>query len=165
MFLRRDVDVLLCYRTAHVGVTIPASLAAEIRLGDDQFIAVAHRTLQGTLASKLENRQPLPMLSYPESSFLGKVFREDCLPNLPRPCCFETVCESAFSAGLKEMVMNGMGIAWLPRRLVAEELVAGTLLDLSRELGAVDLQVLVYWNHSCRWKLPAASIETREALQ
>lgn len=161
MFLRRELDILLCYRSERIGRRIPVSFAEEIRLGNEEFIPVAHKTLHDTLESNLTRGQPIPLLSYPESSFLGKVFREDCLPALKRACYFETVCESAFCAGLKEMAIKGMGIAWLPRRLVAEELDADALLDFTGELGAVDLQVLVYWSNGCRWKLPASSIECR----
>ena len=158
MFLRRELDILLCYRSERIGRAIPASVAEEIVLGQEEFIPVADRALHATLVTNLDKGQPIPLLAYPDGSFLGRVFREDCLPALRRACYFETVCESAFCAGLKEMAMKGMGIAWLPRRLVAEELNSAALTDCSRELGAVDLEVLVYWSNGCHWKLASPAI-------
>lgn len=160
MFLRRYVDLLLCYRTARTGAKIPDSFAREITLGDDLLIPVAHETVNAGIAAEFTNSRPLPLLSYPENSFLGEVVRKDCLAHLIPNCDFEIVCESSFSAGLKEMAMKGMGIAWLPRRLVSAELDSKALVELSSELGSVELQVLLYWNYGAQPQLSIAALES-----
>ena len=57
----------------------------------------------------------------------------------------DVICESAFSSGLKEMAMEGMGIAWLPHQLVAAELENNSLTDLSKWLNYIRLDVSLFW--------------------
>jgi DNA-binding transcriptional LysR family regulator len=160
MFLRRYVDLLLCYRTARTGAKIPDSFAREITLGNDLLIPVAREDVKAGVSSDPNNSRPIPLLSYPENSFLGEVVRKDCIARLIRSCDFEIVCESSFSAGLKEMAMKGMGVAWLPRRLVGAELNSKALVELNSELGSVELQVLLYWNHGAQPQLSIAALES-----
>src|SRR5699024_12665151 len=54
------------------------------------------------------------------------------------------VHESMFSAGVKEMVKEGQGMAWLPYSLVKSEVAQGTLLDLSDELPFVEIEISLY---------------------
>lgn len=83
----------------------------------------------------------LPVLAYPAESFLGRVVHRHCLPALASRLAPETVCESAFAAGLKAMCLAGLGVAWLPSSLVAQELAQGSLLSLAPQLPAPALAV------------------------
>jgi DNA-binding transcriptional LysR family regulator len=56
----------------------------------------------------------------------------------------ETVCESAFTVGIKEMTLSGMGIAWLPHGLIERELEAGALASLHQQLGGPGLTIAMY---------------------
>ena len=67
-----------------------------------------------------------------------------CLPRVFRDYRVELVCESAFSASLKEMVLGSMGIAWLAKDLIQTELENGALISLEDLLGSVMLDVLLF---------------------
>jgi DNA-binding transcriptional LysR family regulator len=56
--------------------------------------------------------------------------------------------------------MKGMGIAWLPQRLARAELNSKALVDLSSELGSVELQVQLYWNYGAQPQLSIAALDT-----
>jgi DNA-binding transcriptional LysR family regulator len=56
----------------------------------------------------------------------------------------EVVHESVFLAGVKEMVMAGLGMAWLPESLIKRELESGTLAVLSKGLKSVSLELGLY---------------------
>ncbi|WP_264214255.1 hypothetical protein [Leisingera thetidis] len=42
------------------------------------------------------------------------------------------------------MVLNGLGMAWLPMSLIHDEIAAGQLEDLSSALGQVPLDIAFY---------------------
>ena len=69
---------------------------------------------------------------YQQGGFLADTLADHCMPRLIREYRIELVCESAFSASLKEMAKGGLGIAWLPEAMITEELKAGTLVSLER---------------------------------
>lgn len=54
------------------------------------------------------------------------------------------ICESALAISLKEMVLAGMGIAWLPKGLISKELHSGKLIPLNQMLGQCELLVCLY---------------------
>ena len=69
---------------------------------------------------------------YQQHSFFADALGYDCLPQVIRDYRIETICESAFSASLKEMALADMGIAWLARDIIDEELGSGRLAVLCR---------------------------------
>ncbi len=87
----------------------------------------------------------LPLLMFPKSSFLADVLAAGCLPAVMRDYPVDIVCESAFAISLKEMVLAGMGIAWLPSALVRKELAEQKLISLADQLGHCELNVSLYY--------------------
>lgn len=87
---------------------------------------------------------PLKLLGYPSDSFFGQVLRARCLPDVHRRFTVETVCESAFTAGIKQMALAGMGIAWLPYGLVAPEIRESKLHVLTDRFRTFDITVVLY---------------------
>ena len=92
----------------------------------------------------------LPILMYPKGGFLAECLANTCLPGIYRDYRVELVCESAFSASLKEMVLGSMGIAWLAKGLIEKELESGELISLENPLGSVVLDVLLLCNQNAR---------------
>lgn len=92
----------------------------------------------------LSTHKPLPLLSYPQDSFLGKVLWDGPLPRLMRAARIEIVCESAFALGLRELARNGMGVAWLPESLIQRDLDCGYLASLDHVAAPCELDVVMY---------------------
>ena len=57
----------------------------------------------------------------------------------------ETICESVFSASLKEMALAGMDLAWLAGDLIRQEIADRRLLPLGAELGEAEFDILLYY--------------------
>ncbi len=159
MFLRHEIDILICYETDQLTAKIPFDYGKRIDFGTETLIPACK-------SSGAKKRQPLPnpipLLLYPPSSFLGMVVRDSCLRELVQNRAVDTICESAFSSGLKEMVMENMGIAWLPRRLIRSELENKNLIDFGDTLGRADLRVTLFWNLNSRSHL---SSEVAQAIE
>lgn len=144
MFLRRDVDLLLCYETEQHPVKLPSALASKIPLGVEDLIPVGISSLSEIVKATGDPPVSIPLLSYPSESFLGRVIMEVTLNRIMQASDVDIICESAFSAGLREMALHGMGIAWLPRLLVVNDLDSGRLSDFSSELGAIPVLVSLF---------------------
>ena len=54
------------------------------------------------------------------------------------------VCETAFSSGIKELALKGIGIGWLPFSMAHREIENGDLISLANQLGREKLEVVVY---------------------
>lgn len=139
---RGDADLMIAYEAEGVDEAGEAGLTERERIPlsvEYLLPVVAAGPGDGPLAVAGGGR--LPVLAYPEESFLGRVVHRHCLPALAGRLSPETVCESAFAAGLKSMCLAALGVAWLPSSLVAQELSQGSLLSLAPQLPAPALAV------------------------
>ena len=97
------------------------------------------KSIQSLLAGNI------PMLMYQEGGFMADVIARSCLPQVMRDYKIDVICESAFSASLKEMVLADMGVAWLAEGIIEKEISAGTLISLDSYFGATELDVVLYY--------------------
>lgn len=144
LFLRGDTDFLLCYETDQTHGAISEDVASRLRLGKDRMVPVIGGSMMYRLDADGRPPDPVPFLAFPETSFLGHVVAQDCLPALIQHHTVDWVCESAFSSGIKELVLGGMGMAWLPSGLVRREVEGGRMTDLSHLYGSTDLDIMLY---------------------
>jgi DNA-binding transcriptional LysR family regulator len=149
---RKEGQFLLCYETPHFEFDFSHSSVHKLFLNKDSLIPVISRDA----LSQFENIESLlagniPMLMYQEGGFMADVVARTCLPQVMRDYQIEVICESAFSASLKEMALADMGVAWLAEGIIEKELRAGTLVSLDRYFGSTELDVVLYYredNHS-----------------
>lgn len=144
MLLRRQTDLLLCYETVRHPATIPAKFARRVQLGTETLIPVASMPLARSLRKRSGATAPIPLLSFPAESFLGAILKEEILSRLLHRSDITLACEASFSGGLKEMAIQGLGVAWLPQLLIKNELENGLLSSLASRLGSAPLQISLY---------------------
>ena len=142
-----EADLLLCYQTPQRQFDFSHKAVGCLGLGGDRLTPVASPALAAQLG-RLEAGMAVPLLMYRQGGFLAEVLAGSCLPRLIRDYRVETICESAFSASLKEMALAGMGIAWLAGDLIAQEVADGRLLPLGAELGEAELDILLYYRET-----------------
>lgn len=134
-------DLMICYEAEGVddGSAAQRELMERCVIGTDTMVPLA---AAGTCQRRIDaGGDALEILNYPEQSFLGRVVRSHCLATLVRQRSLEIVCESAFAVGVKQMCLAGLGVAWLPRALVARELEDGTLQSLAESLPSPSLTI------------------------
>ncbi|UEX79452.1 LysR family transcriptional regulator [Sediminicurvatus halobius] len=136
---RGDADLMIGYEAESVAAVSEGAMATLERapLSVEYLLPVVAQG-EGSAAIGADR---MPLLAYPAESFLGRVVRRHCLPALTGQLEPEIVCESAFAAGLKAMCLAGLGVAWLPSSLVAQELARGALDSLAPRLPAPALEV------------------------
>lgn len=144
IFMRGDADILICDEEAGK-TSIPSSFQYRAaKLGSDLLIPVAMSDWWSAVGAAGKGQKPIPVIAYPQESYLWSMISDRCLPKLEGSFSMEIVCETALSAAVREMVLHRVGIGWLPRNFVAKELESGLLLDLVEDFGAVELEHICY---------------------
>jgi LysR family transcriptional regulator, hypochlorite-specific transcription factor HypT len=143
MMFRGDVDLLVCYETAKLPAAVPSTLADRVPFGGDKIVLAGLRPLV-TADQPAETRRALPLLTYPQSNFFGQVLWERTMPSLLSEYDVETVCISGFSGALKQMALDGLGLAWLPNSMIEEEIRQGGLMLFEPDKYACDVDVALY---------------------
>ncbi|ANN67191.1 LysR family transcriptional regulator [Bordetella bronchialis] len=142
-FSSGEAQLLLCLEAeTPLHATMPRT--EYLHLGHERLVAVSAATPGGAPLHRPQAGRPVRLLGYPAPSFMGGVLYKRCLPPLMDRYPVRIVQESGFVAGIKEMVLAGMGMAWLPERLIARELATKTLVRAGRGLPAVDIPVSLY---------------------
>jgi len=150
LFLK-DANFLLCYETDNRRFDFSHRSIKRIELEKDSLLPVA----SARFVESFDDLDTLfdgniPLLMYQQGGFMADVLANTCLPAVLRDYRIEVICESAFSASLKEMALADMGVAWLARGMIENELNNKTLVSLESRLGAVDLDVVLYFREGAR---------------
>ncbi|MBR0830778.1 LysR family transcriptional regulator [Bradyrhizobium manausense] len=129
-------DFLLTFHHPNVPIPLEPELYPHIVVGDDSFVAVRSATL-----TRGADGAPLPLLSYASNSFLGRVATFAQAQAGAPPVQVAHTNENAMAEALKFMAIEGHGLAWLPRSLVARELEDAALVAVGPE---IPLEVRLY---------------------
>jgi DNA-binding transcriptional LysR family regulator len=144
MFLRGDTNMLLCYEADSAK---PLPFGPSIRRGlwgVDYLVPVVGGPLRYSVRANGEVPARTPAVVYPDDSYFGEVLSAGERPfGTPRHCS-NPVCETAFSSGIKELVLKGIGVGWLPYSMAYREIENGDLISLGDTLGKESLNVTVY---------------------
>jgi DNA-binding transcriptional LysR family regulator len=125
-----------------------------VRVGRDLLIPVSapddagrprHQVTQATPGS------PLPILEYSAESGLGRILREVRGPVLEH-CPVRSVFKAHLASVLRTMTLDGRGMAWLPRTLIADDLAAGRLVEAGPSDWFIDLEIRLYRDRSALGK-------------
>ncbi|AEC21324.1 LysR family regulatory protein [Pusillimonas sp. T7-7] len=144
LFMRKQADLLLCMEEHDELLLDLIPDAGRMSLGTEALIPVSALTSDNTPMHRPRQDTTLKLLAYPPDSFLGRIMHKHGVGALLRRQRVEIVHESVFLAGIKEMVMAGLGMAWLPIGLVQRELESGSLIVVDDGLKTVTLDLGLY---------------------
>jgi LysR family transcriptional regulator, hypochlorite-specific transcription factor HypT len=154
LLLRGQADILLTYETGQIQSSVPAALATPCILGEDALVLVASAKLCAT-EDFAQSDRPLPLLCFPPESFFGQAVRAQALPDLMQARLVAVQYVSDFSLGLREMALNHLGVAWLPRSLIVQDLKSGALRELASVNSSVPLTIVAYFAYQSGKSLEA----------
>jgi len=143
-FQRGTADLLLCSELEGAPLFADGVGVERILLGKERLIPVCAADILGNPIFDLEKITRLPLIGYESSSFLGGILAAPYLLNLQHRYDVELVCETAFTIGIRELALAGMGVAWLPHGLIEEELARGNLVSVLETLGGPKLEIACY---------------------
>lgn len=138
-------DFLLSFAHPRLSLTLDDQQFEGITLGHDELVAVSaplpsgkpRHALPGTAA------KPVKALSFAPQLALAQIL-QDALARARRPLHLRVTTESDFAESLYEQALQGDGVAWLPRAMVADDLQAGKLVLAGRADEAIGFEIRLY---------------------
>ncbi|MGB1311828.1 MAG: LysR family transcriptional regulator [Leucothrix sp.] len=143
LFLK-EAQFMLVYETPHNAFALSTDYASQLSLPSDHLIPVATPETCRQIRTNLKD-DGIPLLTYPKGGFMADALMANCLPSVMQSYPINVICETAFSISLKEMVLSGMGVAWLPESLIKDDLSSGRVTSLAEKLGTCELPVSLYY--------------------
>jgi DNA-binding transcriptional LysR family regulator len=144
LFMRGETDLLLCMEEKNDPLYKLIPGPCRLALGHEKLVPLSAPTAKGQPLHAPRAQKPLKLLAFPPDSFLGRVMYKHNFSTLLQRHNVEIVHESVFLAGVKEMLLAGLGMAWLPESLVERELKSGALVALGSEFKPITLQLGLY---------------------
>lgn len=163
MFTEGDADFLLCYSPPDAPVTLDEAHYAFHPVGVERLVCVSAVDALGGPEFRLSARgkgAPVPMIAYAETLTLGRMVSQE-IARRKLAARVDPIAVSDFAESVHEMVRQRMGLAWLPARLIADDLHAGRLVRA--ETGHADLAIDIRLYRPCTAMLPLAEAFWRAA--
>lgn len=141
LFLRGDARMLLCYDAGALsfGAGIHRAL-----WGVDVLVPVVGGPLRYAVKSTGAIAEETPAVVYPDQSFFGEVLKRNNRIFGTQETCINAACETAFSSGIKELILKGIGVGWVPYSMVHREIESGALISLANHYGQEPLEIAIY---------------------
>ena len=144
MFVRGDTNMLLCHEAPS---TDTMQFGPDVRRevwGHDYLVPVVGGKLRYSVKENRDIASDTPSIVYPDNSYFGEVLKKGNKTFGTAGLSANPFCQTAFSSGIKAMVLSGLGVGWLPFSTVYKELQSGELISLSSRFGQEDLNVAIY---------------------
>ncbi|MBB3179218.1 LysR family transcriptional regulator [Variovorax sp. Sphag1AA] len=150
--LQRRVQFVLCHGHREVPGRLDEAEFPMLRLSDDVLLPVSapQGAAGGAMHSLDAADAPVSVLAYSEPSGLGRIMRarmrqvfgDGTVPTLSQGV--EIVFTAHHAALLKTMALEGRGVAWLPKSLIAAELKSGALVAAASAEWNVPVEIRLY---------------------
>ncbi|WP_286657779.1 LysR substrate-binding domain-containing protein [Variovorax fucosicus] len=142
------VHLLLCHSHPKARGALEASGYASMQVGTDELIPVSAADATGKARHWLPELRAnqVPLLSYSEESGLGRIVRAVWGAEL-EPLPVHVVFSAHLASVLRTMALEGRGLAWLPRTLIAEDLASRTLVEAALPRWRIPLEIRLYRDH------------------
>ncbi len=146
-----NCDLMFAYHHPQLPLHLDTSRYQCLTVGSDTLMPLCKANAQAAPLHRLPgtDAQPMPFVSYTESSYFGR-----CLALLARRAKTRLNARLAYESDmaevLKRFVLEGEGIAWLPRSSVESELEQGTLVAAGGIEWHLDLEIRMYGDSTNR---------------
>jgi len=123
------VQFLLCHAHHQVPTQLDSAHYLCTVVGTDELLPVSSCKANGAPTFTLDGRgaSRVPILAYSSGSGIGRLVRALMGPAL-EAIHADAVFTAHLASVLRTMVLDGRGVAWLPRTLITEDLAAGRLV-------------------------------------
>ncbi len=159
------VNYLFCY--AHEDQTLPIDdkKFVGITVGRDYLIPVTVANDDGRPLFELPGsaEQPLPFIAYVHDSVFGRAV-DLLIQELAYPCYLSRRYENAYSHTLKSLVMERLGLAWLPQSAIVGDLESGRLQRAGDERWDIEFDIQLYRHHMATSQLELTILETSQQM-
>ena len=142
LLAERQVQFVLAHAPAGAPGGLRDEAALHARVGDDELLPVAAPDADGRPRHAPADAG-VRLLAYSAESGLGRILREQRGAALDRLGA-QPVFTAHLASVLRSMALDGRGLAWLPRSLIADDLAAGRLVVAGDAGWRIALEVRLY---------------------
>lgn len=138
-------DLLLSFAHPRLALSLDDQQFEGMTLAHDELVAVSRPLPKGQPIHALPGtaKKPAKALSFAPQLALAKIL-QDGLARGKQTFYLQVITESDFAESLHEQALQGAGLAWLPRALVAADLKAGTLVLAGLALEPIRYEIRLY---------------------
>lgn len=149
--IKNDTDLAIVYVDPSGQNEKNSDMFDCFRFAREQFLPVAALSLNGSLKTALQNKR-VPLVAYPKDIYLGEVLERVLSKGVKKGVNAAIVAESGLGPAVLEFVREGVGVGWLPLSIIKDELIAGTLIEMTDILPPFELDVVVKKTKSSPYK-------------
>ncbi|WP_028534048.1 LysR family transcriptional regulator [Paludibacterium yongneupense] len=144
-FVEGGCDLLMCYHHPKQPVELAGERYAGLRLGEEWLRPYAQSDERGEPMLRFPGAQgaELPFLGYAADAYF-RLMTELILEAAPEPPHLDLRYETDMAEGLKNMVLEGHGVAFLPDSTAAREVAAGRLAAAGDARWSVGMEIRLY---------------------
>lgn len=141
MLEQGQADLLCCYE--HPVLSTPLQLGSYyyMTLATDKLVPVSQAVSRGKPLHVLSDGAAVPLISYRGGLAMARIL-DDRLQGMPYPFVPAIRCDSLDAA--RGMVMQGLGVAWLPWSMVVGDCRRGALTALGGSSDQITFEVRLY---------------------
>lgn len=143
MFERNDADFMLGYHHPVLTVRLDGRQFLYANIASDKLVPVSRTDAKGAPMHAVSADTPVPLLAYGHSLALGRLV-EDYLTNNKRIPHIERRIECDSADALREYVLKGLGVAWLPWSMVQGDCKSGRMAHAGDRQMEVKFEVRLY---------------------
>ena len=138
-------DFLLSFAHPRLALSLDDQQFEGMTLSHDELVAVSQPLPSGKPRHALPGTaaKPVKALSFAPQLALAQIL-QDSLNRASQPLHLQVITESDFAESLHEQALQGAGVAWLPRALVAADLKAGRLVLAGTSSEPIRYEIRLY---------------------
>ncbi|MHA3048872.1 LysR substrate-binding domain-containing protein [Acinetobacter sp. ANC 4641] len=131
------IDFLVSYASKHEMNQGKFDALSSVRVGETEIIPVYAKTTNKTY----DLNQHFPLLTYSKNAYLRNLV-DHVIQTNNLDC--HILYETDNAENLKQLVLQGVGVAWLPRITIVDELAQNKLIELSTSQYVVNQSIFIY---------------------
>ena len=146
-----QVSYMFCYANESINLPIDESRYFYETVGKDWLIPVTVPDESGHAMHSLpgQSDEPLPFVAYVHDSIFGKAV-DKMIQSKSHRCYLSRRYENPYSHTLKSLVMERLGIAWLPHTTIQGDLESGVLRRAGDETWDIEFDIRLYFHHEAK---------------
>jgi DNA-binding transcriptional LysR family regulator len=145
MLVNGNCELMFAYHHPELPLHLDPARYENVTVGIDTLMPASRPNPRSAPAFRLPGtaKQPLPLISYPDTSYFGRCLAL-LLDRAPDAPALQLHYESDMAEVLKKLVMEGEGVAWLPKSTITKELASGDLVPAGPAAWNLQIELRVY---------------------
>lgn len=147
----QELDFLLAYGGSVSSADHESGVFESLKLGQDELLPVCKKSLRAEPTYHFPGvpEKPVPFIGYIPASAMANLVNHEAVEHMGS-IHLNTVIETGTVETIKALVLQGLGMAWIPRTAIREELRLGLLSELGNKSHRIPFTIELFRNAANR---------------